>query len=264
MVVNGACKHKDLEHMRAVLAEFNAAGGDVAIEHLEDRQLLALQGPGAAAVLQALVTEDLSKVGFMSGYPMTVAGLDCGVMRCGYTGEDGFEISVSWDDAPKLMDALLANEDAWPAALGPRDSLRLEAGMCLYGHDIDDTTTPIEAALNWVISKRRRAEGGFIGADVVQDQLANGVSKKRVGFALEGRAPAREGTKVFSADGSTEIGVVTSGTFSPCLQAPVSMGYSAKGHTKIGTSVMMELRGKMHPAKVARMPFVPNRYYKPE
>lgn len=219
MVVNGACKEGDLEHLQAHAAEFRGKGGDVTIVHHEEQQLLALQGDGAAKALQGLVSEDLSKVGFMQGYDMEVAGYKCGVMRCGYTGEDGFEISMSWDDAPKVMAALLEPDFVWPAALGPRDSLRLEAGMCLYGHDIDDTVSPIEAALNWVISKRRRAEGGFLGAETVQDHLANGVSKKRVGFGLKGKAPAREGVKIFSEDGSTEIGVVTSGTFSPMCVA---------------------------------------------
>lgn len=260
MVVNGACKHTDIAHFKQQMDEFD---GDVHMEHLEGRSLVALQGPKAAEVLAQHVGEDLSKLEFMNGIASTsVAGIaGCSVVRCGYTGEDGFEIGFEHADAEAVVSALLADERTDVAGLGCRDSLRLEAGLCLYGNDLDETITPNEASLMWTISKRRRAEGGFLGAEVVQGQLKDGVTRRRVGIAGM-KAPARAGTKIFSADGSEEIGVVTSGTFSPTLKKPLAMGYVKKGHTKSGTDINVEVRGKMQSAQVSKMPFTPYGYYK--
>ena len=190
---------------------------------------------------------------------MKVAGLDCHVSRSGYTGEDGFEISIRADRVERLARALLAEPEVWPIGLGARDSLRLEAGLCLYGHDIDETTSPVEAGLVWSIGKRRRTEGGFPGAARIQRELAEGPSRKRVGLLPEGRAPAREGTVITDNDGR-RIGVVTSGGFGPSLNGPLAMGYVEAAHAVIGAPVMLVVRGKPLPATIAPMPFVPNRY----
>jgi aminomethyltransferase len=253
VVVNAACKAQDIAHLRAGLS-------DHTVEELADRALLALQGPAAAAVMARLAPEAV-KLGFMSGAEVTVAGHACFVTRSGYTGEDGFEISVPDTAAEALARLLLAEAEVKPIGLGARDSLRLEAGLCLYGHDIDTTTSPIEAALAWTISKRRREQGGFPGAVVIQDQLARGTARKRVGIQPEGRAPAREGTPILDPAGN-RIGTVTSGGFGPTVNAPVAMGYVATGHHAAGTPVALEVRGKMLPAKVAAMPFAPHRYAK--
>lgn len=253
VVVNAACKVQDLAHLRAGLPDHH-------VEELADRALLALQGPQAAAVM-ARLAPDAVKLTFMSGADIAVAGHACFVTRSGYTGEDGFEISVAAGAADDFARRLLAEPEVKPIGLGARDSLRLEAGLCLYGHDIDTTTSPIEAGLAWAISKRRREQGGFPGADVVQAQLAQGPARRRVGIQPEGRAPAREGTPIFDAAG-TRIGTVTSGGFGPTVNAPVAMGYVATGHHAVGTPVALEVRGKMLPAKVAAMPFAAHRYAK--
>jgi len=253
VVVNAACKAQDLAHLRAGLPDHR-------VEELADRALLALQGPQAAAVM-ARLAPDAVKLGFMSGATVAVAGLPCFVTRSGYTGEDGFEISVAAADADGLARRLLAEPEVKPIGLGARDSLRLEAGLCLYGHDIDTTTSPIEAALAWTMSKRRREQGGFPGAAVIQGQLAQGASRKRVGIQPEGRAPAREGTPILDQDGR-RIGTVTSGGFGPTVNAPVAMGYVETGHHTVGTPVALEVRGKTLPARVAAMPFAPHRYAK--
>lgn len=253
VVVNAACKVQDLAHLRAGLPDHD-------VEELADRALLALQGPQAAAVM-ARLAPDAVRLTFMSGADIAVAGHACFVTRSGYTGEDGFEISVAADAADDFARRLLAEPEVKPIGLGARDSLRLEAGLCLYGHDIDTTTSPIEAGLAWAISKRRREQGGFPGADVVQAQLAQGPARRRVGIQPEGRAPAREGTPIFDAAG-TRIGTVTSGGFGPTVNAPVAMGYVASGHHAVGTPVALEVRGKMLPAKVAAMPFAAHRYAK--
>ena len=256
MVVNGACKEADLAHMQAGLA------GRADVEMLADRALLALQGPAAAAMLARHSSTDLSAMAFMTAARVAVAGVDCLVSRSGYTGEDGFEISVAASNALAVCDALLAETEVAPIGLGARDSLRLEAGLCLYGHDIDESTTPGEAGLLWSISKRRRAEGGFPGAAVVQRQIADGVARRRVGIRVQGRAPVREGAEIRDPESGRAIGRITSGGFAPTLGAPVAMGYVETAFAKINTGLALDLRGKAVPALVAAMPFVPQRYYR--
>ncbi len=254
LVVNAACKHDDLAHLAAGLR----AGARA--EMHDDRALLALQGPAAAAVL-ARHAPDCAALGFMSGAAMAVAGVDCVVSRSGYTGEDGFEISLTGAAAEGLARALLAEPEVAPIGLGARDSLRLEAGLCLYGHDIDAATTPVEAGLRWAIAKRRREEGGFPGAAVILRQLAEGVARRRVGLRPEGRALAREHTEVVDPEGR-RIGEVTSGGFGPTVGGPVAMGYVDSGQADEGAAVAMMVRGKARPARVAPLPFVPHRYHK--
>jgi aminomethyltransferase len=250
VVVNAACKTADIAHMKAVFGD--------RLTELADRALLALQGPSAEAVLSALAPE-AADLTFMRGAAMTIAGAACFVTRSGYTGEDGYEISVPADGADALARKLLAHSDVEAIGLGARDSLRLEAGLCLYGHDIDESTTPVEGALEWAISKRRKAEGGFPGADIVLGQLANGATRRRVGIRPEGRAPAREGTEIADAAG-TVIGRVTSGGFGPSLGGPIAVGYVAIGHAAEGTPIQLIIRGKPQPAKVAALPFVTPSY----
>jgi aminomethyltransferase len=202
---------------------------------------------------------------FMDAGPRRVAGIDCFVSRSGYTGEDGFEISVPAEQAETLARALLENSDVLPIGLGARDSLRLEAGLCLYGHDIDTTTTPVEGALEWSIQKSRRSggarAGGFPGADKILAQLENGATRRRVGLRPEGRAPVREGAPLFADSASSEqIGAVTSGGFGPSINAPVAMGYLPSVQAVSGALVFAELRGARLPLRVAPMPFVPNTY----
>ncbi len=255
LVVNGACKTEDLAHMQARI------GDRVKIEHPETRALLALQGPAAAAALARLTDSDLTAMLFMTAKAMTVAGIDCLVSRSGYTGEDGFELSVADTEAMALAEALMAQPEVKPIGLGARDSLRLEAGLCLYGHDLNEETSPAEAVLMWSISKRRREQGGFPGATIIQQQLANGVTRKRVGLQPQGRAPAREGAEITDDDGNN-IGIVTSGGFAPSLGAPIAMGYVATANAQVGTSVNLILRGTPIPARITKMPFVPQRYYR--
>jgi len=260
MVINGACKEKDLKHMSAMLQD---SGFDASIDHREDLSLMALQGPEAANVLEGLVDGvTLSKMLFMNATTAKVAGIDCGITRCGYTGEDGFELSVKHEDAPALMDKLLQNSNVVPAGLGARDTLRVEAGLCLYGQDIDENTTPVEGTLLWTVGKRRRKEGGFPGADIILDQIKAKPAMKRVGLVING-APARSHTKIFAtAEDDESIGEITSGTFSPTLGKPVAMGYLDKSCAKVGTTVYAQVRNKMIPAVVSKMPFVPAKYYR--
>src|ERR1700704_288525 len=222
LVVNAACKAEDEAHLRAHLSE------TCIIQPLPDRALLALQGPKAESVL-AKFCEEVAAMRFMDAGPHRVDGIDCFVSRSGYTGEDGFEISAPADRAERLASALLADSEVLPIGLGARDSLRLEAGLCLYGHDIDTTTTPVEAALEWSIQKSRRnggaRAGGFLGADVVLAQLCDGAPRRRGGLAPEGRAPVRSGASVFRDDVATQaIGLVTSGGFGPSVNRPIAMG----------------------------------------
>jgi aminomethyltransferase len=258
LVVNAACKADDEAHLRAHLSE------TCIVEPLQNRALLALQGPKAEAVL-AKFCADVAAMRFMDVSPHRIDGIDCYVSRSGYTGEDGFEISVPADKAEALAAALLDNSDVLPIGLGARDSLRLEAGLCLYGHDIDTTTTPVEAALQWSIQKSRRnggaRPGGFLGADVILAQLEGGAPRRRVGLKPEGRAPVREGAPLF-ADGSSseQIGTVTSGGFGPSLNAPIAMGYLPAPQATDGGTVFAELRGQRMPLRVTPMPFVPNTY----
>ena len=198
---------------------------------------------------------------FMTALPFEIDGSRLAVTRSGYTGEDGYEISIPSGDAVRITEMLLAEQDVELAGLGARDSLRLEAGLCLYGHDIDETTTPVEAALLWSIAKRRREDGGFPGVNVIRQQIAVGVSRKRVGILPDGKAPAREGTGITDADG-TIIGTVTSGGFGPSAGGPVAMGYVAAGNTEKDTPLNLVVRDKPRPGRIASMPFVPNRYYR--
>jgi aminomethyltransferase len=258
LVVNAACKAEDEAHLRARLSDA------CVIEPLQNRALIALQGPKAESVL-AKVCPDAPAMRFMDAGPHRVGGIDCFVSRSGYTGEDGFEISVPAERAEALASALLENSDVLPIGLAARDSLRLEAGLCLYGHDIDATTTPVEAALEWSIQKSRRhggaRAGGFPGADKILSQLANGAPRRRVGLRPEGRAPVREGAPLFAdAASSEQIGAVTSGGFGPSVNAPVAMGYLPSSHATPGGLVFAELRGQRVPLRVAPMPFVPNTY----
>ena len=258
LVVNAACKAEDEAHLRASLQDA------CVIEPLADRALIALQGPKAESVL-AKLCPDAPAMRFMDAGPRRVDGIGCFVSRSGYTGEDGFEISVPAVQAEALASALLGNNDVLPIGLGARDSLRLEAGLCLYGHDIDTTTTPIEAGLEWSIQKGRRhggaRAGGFPGADKILSQFANGAPRRRVGLKPEGRAPVREGAPLFADSTSSEqIGAVTSGGFGPSISAPVAMGYLPSSHAAPGGLVFAELRGQCLPLRVAPMPFVPNTY----
>lgn len=255
VVVNAACKDADIAHLRARLP----AG--VAIEPLADRALLAVQGPAAATVLARLAPASAS-LKFMSAAAMDVAGVRCFVTRSGYTGEDGFEISVPNDHAESLAKRLLDEPEVRAAGLGARDTLRLEAGLCLYGHDIDGTTTPIEAGLAWTIGKRRRAEGGFPGAEIILAQLRAGPARKRVGLKPEGRAPAREHTEIQDANGNT-IGEVTSGGFGPTVGGPIAMGYVTAAFAAPGAAVNLMVRGTARPAQIVPLPFLPSRYFKP-
>jgi aminomethyltransferase len=258
LVVNAACKAADEAHLRAHLSEA------CVIEALPDRALIALQGPKAESVLAKLCA-DVPAMRFMDAGPHRVDDIDCFVSRSGYTGEDGFEISVPAQQAEALAKALLADSDVLPIGLGARDSLRLEAGLCLYGHDIDTTTTPAEGALEWSIQKSRRhggaRAGGFPGADKILRELETGAPRRRVGLKPEGRAPVREGAPLFADAASLEkIGAVTSGGFGPSINAPVAMGYLPSPRAASGGLVFAELRGQRLPLRVAPMPFVPNTY----
>ncbi|HEY3911757.1 MAG TPA: glycine cleavage system aminomethyltransferase GcvT [Stellaceae bacterium] len=254
VVVNAATKDADFAHLRDRL------GGAVTIEPLEDRALLALQGPAAAAVL-ARLDESAARLPFMGAAEIALDGRQCLVTRSGYTGEDGFEISVPAAAAPGLAERLLAEPEVMPAGLGARDSLRLEAGLCLYGHDIDETTTPVEADLAWTIGARRRAVGDFPGAAAILRQLAQGPTHKRVGIRPDGRAPARGGAAIVDAAGN-EIGRVTSGGFGPSLGAPVAMGYVETNHAAERAVLSLVVRDMPRPARIAPLPFVPHRYYR--
>jgi aminomethyltransferase len=258
LVVNAACKAEDEAHLRAHLSD------DCIIDSLADRALIALQGPKAEAVLAKLCAE-APAMKFMDAGPRQVDGIGCFVSRSGYTGEDGFEISVPAADAERLAKALLANSDVLSIGLGARDSLRLEAGLCLYGHDIDTTTTPVEAALEWSVQKSRRTggarAGGFHGADKILPQFEQGTGRRRVGLKAEGRAPVREGAVLFAdATSTAPIGTVTSGGFGPSLNAPVAMGYVPTSLGAHGTKLFAEVRGQRLALQVAAMPFVKNTY----
>jgi aminomethyltransferase len=252
LVVNASRKEVDYVHIAARLPD------DVRLQPMPDRALLALQGPSAKAVMANLsdVAAGLPFMGVKSG---KVGEFDCHVSRSGYTGEDGFEISVAATKAEKLARLLLAQDGVQPIGLGARDSLRLEAGLCLYGHDIDETTSPVEAGLVWSIQKRRRQEGGFPGAARIQDELANGAKRRRVGIKPDGRAPAREGTEILALLGD-KLGVVTSGGFGPSANGPVAMGYVKASYGEPGKPVNLMVRGRALSASVAQLPFVPHRY----
>ncbi len=252
LVVNAARKAADLAHMKAALEPA------CRVEPVEDRALLALQGPRAAAVL-ARLEPAVDMLRFMQSGWFELGGVRCRVARSGYTGEDGFEISVPAAAAVELARDLLAAPEVAPAGLGARDSLRLEAGLCLYGHDIDERTTPVEAGLAWTIGRRRREEGGFPGAGTILRQLREGAPRCLVGLRPEGRAPAREGTEI-RVPGGEAIGRVTSGGFGPTVGGPVAMGYVDAAHREPGTRLELLLRGRAVAAEVVRLPFVPHRY----
>jgi aminomethyltransferase len=253
VVVNGATKHGDIDYLQYRLPE-------VAIDYMREQALLALQGPKAAEVLDTAIP-GVAELGFMEGRSFRAFGHPLWISRSGYTGEDGFEISIPAIAAENLVEWLVNDERVKPIGLGARDSLRLEAGLPLYGHDLDRETTPVMAGLTFAINKRRRAEGGFAGYMRIAAELENGPPQKRVGFEIDGRQPVREGALVLDGEGS-EVGKITSGGFSPSLQRPIAMGYVATHLSEIGTALKLEQRGKLFDARVAAMPFVPHRYYR--
>ncbi|MDE2048259.1 MAG: glycine cleavage system aminomethyltransferase GcvT, partial [Betaproteobacteria bacterium] len=258
VVVNAACKAQDIAHLRAHI------GARCGIEVLSDHALLALQGPLAATALARLAPA-VTQLTFMTGMHVTLEGAPCFVTRSGYTGEDGFEISVPGTHAEALARALLAQPEVQPVGLGARDTLRLEAGLCLYGHDIDTTTTPVEAALTWAMQKVRRAggarAGGYPGAAVIDAQLATGAARKRVGLLGREKLPVREGAELFDADGRA-VGRVTSGGFGPAANACIAMGYVAAASAALGSELFADVRGKRLPMTVSAMPFAPHRYFR--
>lgn len=258
LVVNAACKRADIAHLQDNLDPA------VTVEVIEDRALIALQGPSAEVALARLIPE-VTAMRFMDSAILPMSGGEAWVSRSGYTGEDGFEISIPATEARGFAEALLAMDEVAPIGLGARDSLRLEAGLCLYGSDIDTTTTPIEAALEWAIQKVRRTDGdragGFPGADVILGQLGSGAPRRRVGLRPEGRAPMRAGTPLFASETATDqIGAIISGGFGPSVGAPVAMGYVPTELATLGTTLWAELRGKRLPVAVAAMPFHPTNY----
>jgi aminomethyltransferase len=252
LVVNASRREADYAHLASHLPN------SVSLVPAPELALIALQGPAASRVMAGL-SLDAAAFKFMTGAPARVGGFGCHVSRSGYTGEDGFEISIAIDKVADLTRLLLAQEGVQPIGLGARDSLRLEAGLCLYGHDIDETTSPVEADLVWSMQKRRRTEGGFPGAKRIQDELASGPARRRVGIRPDGRAPAREGTEVLALLGD-RLGVVTSGGFGPSVNGPIAMGYLAADRAAVGTPVNLMVRGKALSAAVAPLPFVPHRY----
>ncbi len=251
LVVNAGTKEDDLAHLRALI------GDRVEVSDIVPAALLALQGPAASDVL-AHLDPSAADLTFSNGAVLELAGTRAWVSRSGYTGEDGFELIIQPGDAEPVVRLLLADDRVMLAGLAARDSLRLEAGLCLYGHDLTPEITPIEAGLTWAIQKRRRVEGGFLGADVIRQQIASGTARRRIGFVGEAR-PVREGSTLHLPDG-TEVGWVTSGTYGPTAGRPVGMGYVATAHTEIGTHLVASQRGKEVPVEVSPLPFVPHRY----
>eukprot|EP01026_Neomeris_dumetosa_P039151 TRINITY_DN3206_c1_g1_i1.p1 TRINITY_DN3206_c1_g1~~TRINITY_DN3206_c1_g1_i1.p1 ORF type:complete len:403 (-),score=44.79 TRINITY_DN3206_c1_g1_i1:156-1364(-) len=257
LVVNAGCRDKDIAHIKSYLSKFT---GDCELIIHDDRGLLALQGPEAMEVLQPMVAEDLSKVYFSNFKKLDIKGIPSYLTRTGYTGEDGFELSIPNSGLLDIANALVGNEKVQLAGLGARDALRLEAGLCLYGNDMDENITPIEAGLTWTIAKSRREKCDFVGGEVIKKQLNDGVDKRRVGFISTG-APARSHSDVLTADG-TKIGEITSGVFSPNLKKNIAMGYVSKAYAKAGTELKVQVRAKVNDATVTKMPFVPTHYYK--
>jgi len=252
VVVNAGCKDADYAHFEKHLPK------EIQLKKWDHLALLALQGPKAEDVLASL-SPDAREHKFMHSTQMNLAGIEAQVSRSGYTGEDGFEISVHAQDAAKLWKLLLSDERVKPIGLGARDSLRLEAGLCLYGHELDESISPIEAGLQWSIQKRRRLEGGFIGAERVQRELTSGVARKRVGIKPDGRAPAREGTEIQNVEGR-KIGVITSGGFGPSVNGPVAMGYVETASSALSTKINLIVRGQALPATIVALPFIPNNF----
>ena len=254
IVVNGATKWDDIAHLREYLPDA------ITLNHFDDRALLALQGPEAAQALEAVIPGATADLKFMQGTAREWREVQVGIGRSGYTGEDGFELSVPDSHVEQLADALCALDEVRPVGLGARDSLRLEAGLPLYGHDLTPETDPVSADLAFAISKRRRAEGGFPGAEPILAALAAGPSRQRVGLALEGRMAAREGAAIMR-DGHA-VGAVTSGGFSPSLERPIAMGFVESAHAAPGTELQLDVRGRLIPARVVPLPFVPHRYFR--
>jgi aminomethyltransferase len=254
LVVNGATKWDDLAHMRSELPD------SITINHMEDSALLALQGPEAAAVLAGMIPA-VADLAFMEAGAFEWEGHDLWISRSGYTGEDGFEISIPAASAQAFADALVADARVKPIGLGARDSLRLEAGLPLYGHDLDTEITPVMADLGFAIGKRRRSDGGFAGAGRIGAELESGPVQKRIGIEVDGRQPVREGARILDEEGN-EVGKVTSGGFSPTLQRPIAMGYVAEHLAEPGTGLKLEQRSKLFEGRVTAMPFVPHRYHR--
>lgn len=258
VVVNAACKEQDIDHLRRHI------GNKCQIDVLGDHALLALQGPEAGAVM-ARLAPDSNELVFMTAANLHIDGIHCFVTRSGYSGEDGFEISVANRDALRLARSLLAQPEVEPIGLGARDSLRLEAGLCLYGHDLDSGTTPVESSLLWALTKSRRADGerpgGYPGADIIMSQIDKGVSRKRVGIKPQGRMPVREDAVLLDSD-ANEIGRVTSGGFGPSVDGPVAMGYVKTQYAIPDTQLFALVRGKQAPVTVVKLPFVKQRYYR--
>jgi len=253
LVVNGATKWDDIAHLRENLPD------EVTLTHMDESALLALQGPKAAEALERLAP-GVSALTFMKGGQFKLAGVDAWISRSGYTGEDGFEISIPAEAAQQVADLICQQPEVKPIGLGARDSLRLEAGLPLYGHDLSPDHSPVDADLLFAVNKRRRSEGGFIGAERVLRDLAEGTTQVRVGLSLEGRQAAREGAEVYA--GGEKVGVLTSGGFSPSLQRPIAMAYVDRAQAAAGTALEIDVRGKRLPATVTAMPFVPHRYHR--
>ena len=254
LVVNAGCKDADFAHIQKHI------GDRVELEILANRGLIALQGPAAATVLNRHA-QGVKAMLFLTMQDIEIDGIACLVSRAGYTGEDGYEISVPGEKGVELAELLLAEVEVEPIGLGARDTLRLEAGLCLYGHDIDETTSPIEAGLLWSIGKRRREDGGFLGAERIISEIENKPSRRRVGILPDGRAPAREGTEITDQSGNN-IGVVTSGGFGPTVDGPIAMGYVSRENAAVDTTLQLTVRGKSLNSKVIKLPFVEQNYYR--
>eukprot|EP01100_Stratorugosa_tubuloviscum_P005111 TRINITY_DN231_c0_g2_i1.p1 TRINITY_DN231_c0_g2~~TRINITY_DN231_c0_g2_i1.p1 ORF type:complete len:417 (-),score=181.84 TRINITY_DN231_c0_g2_i1:53-1234(-) len=260
VVVNAGCAEKDIEHFFNHLKQFKSAGKDISMKVLGDKSMLALQGPSAAKVLQRHVDINLANIPFMAGRNAKFANENILITRTGYTGEDGFEISFGSKAAAPIFKTLTSNEEVNLVGLGARDSLRLEAGLCLYGNDLNENITPVEASLVWTIGQRRRKEGGFLGDDVILKQLATGPTRKRVGLLVT-KGIAREHSEILDTNGN-QVGEVTSGTFSPILKQGIAMGYITTPNAVIGSQLQVKVRANLFPAIVTKMPFVPSNYYK--
>ncbi len=253
LVVNAACKDKDWATLQAHF------GNELNMECWDDRALIALQGPTAAQTMASL-NIDCSDLRFLNAKKITVNNATCYISRSGYTGEDGFEISIPNDDAENFYKQLIACDDVIPAGLGARDTLRLEAGLSLYGHELNEEITPLEAGLNWIVPKQRLAEATFLGSNVLKEQFESGVTLQRAGLLVEARVPAREGNFLFDID-HNQVGEVSSGSFSPCLNQPIAMAYIVKQFLQSDAELFVEVRQKQYPVKITPLPFVPHRYY---
>ena len=265
LVLNAGCVDKDMAHIEQARAEFS---GDVTLHLMQSYSLIALQGPEAVKALEPLLRgADLTRIPFMTSLDREVAGIaGCGISRSGYTGEDGFEISIPNDTcASYIVETLLSDPRVKLAGLGARDTLRIEAGLCLYGSDIDESTSPVEAGLAWTIAKRRRLEKNFPGAPVILEQMHNGAKKKRVGLDVRSGPPARHDNKIFLEQDPTlmnHVGLTSSGTFSPSLARSISIGYIESSHATVGKKLWVEVRGKLHPATITKLPFLTPNYYR--